>query len=127
MLDTKVYEQQKQSTTEAGEIIGYEKGAKMIKNHFDQNKEIVSNFIGRDTIESILAQPGVVGITVFSGIDQAGNPKPVLVGVDSDGNYVLNTTNVGVNGELIKQKGIVATGVISPGTGTNPTPSCGWW
>lgn len=126
MMDTKVYEQKKNSLAEVGEVIGYEKGAKMIKNHFDRNKETVASFIGRNTIEDILSQPGVVGITMFSGIDQNGDPKPVLVGVDSEGNYILNVATVGANGELTKQKGIVATGVLSPGN-ADPTQSCGWW
>lgn len=126
-MDTKVFEQQKSFSSKAGEVIGYEKGAKMVKNYFDKNKEIISHFMGRDTIESILSQPGVVGITMFSGIDQNGNPKPILVGVDAKGNYVLNITSVGINGELTKQKGVVAIGIISPGTGTSVNPNCGWW
>lgn len=123
-----VKEQSKKISTQAGEEIGYEKGAKMVKNFVDQNNEQLSaHFIGRDMIESILAQPGAVGITILQGLDKAGQPSPVVVGVNADGNYLLNVTTVAANGELTKQKGIVATGVMSPGTGENQTVGCGWY
>ncbi|MDQ6814726.1 MAG: hypothetical protein M3040_13375 [Bacteroidota bacterium] len=101
----------------AGQNIGYEQGAKMVKNYFDQNEEEVSaHFMGRNIIEAILAQPSAVGISIVYGLDRAGQPKPIVVGVDSKGNYILNITTVGANGEMNKQKGIVAGGgVISPG------------
>ena len=35
----KVYEQKKGYSAKVGEDIGYEKGAKMIKTHFDQNPD----------------------------------------------------------------------------------------
>jgi hypothetical protein len=101
----------------AGENIGYEKGAKMVKNYFDQNdEEISAHFLGRNIIEAILAQPSAVGISIVYGLNERGLPKPVVVGVDSKGNYILNITTVGAKGEMNKQKGIVAGGgVISPG------------
>src|SRR4051812_19721290 len=106
-----------------GEDIGYERGAKMVKNYHDKNGgEVLAHFIGRNMIEAILAQPSAVGITILYGADQQGNAKPVMVGVDAKGNYILSITTVGANGELSKQKGIVAGGgVRSPGT-----QPCGW-
>src|SRR6476661_10161149 len=98
-------------TPHTGEDIGYEKGAKMVKRYFDQNdEEISANFLGRNIIEAILAQPGAVGITVITGINELGQPTPVMVGVNSKGDYILNVTTVGANGQLDRQKGIVAGG-----------------
>ena len=114
---TKVTEQKKGFSAHSGESIGYEKGAKMVKNYFDQNDEQVSaHFMGRNIIEAILAQPSAVGISIVYGLNELGQPKPIVVGVDSKGNYILNITTVGANGQMNKQKGIVAGGgVISPG------------
>jgi len=112
-----VTEQKKGFSAHSGENIGYEKGAKMVKNYFDQNNEELSaHFLGRNIIEALLAQPSAVGISIIYGQNELGQPKPIVVGVDSKGNYILNITTVGANGQMNKQKGIVATGgVISPG------------
>lgn len=109
-------ELEKGFSAQAGEIIGYERGAKMVKNHYDQNDEQISeHFIGREMLEAILAQPGAVGITILSGVNEAGLSQPVLVGVNAQGNYIVNVTSVNAQGEMKKQKGIVATAVIAPG------------
>ncbi|MCW3114204.1 MAG: hypothetical protein JWR18_2600 [Segetibacter sp.] len=120
----KVVEQKKGFSAQLGENVGYEKGAKMVKNYFDQNNEEISaHFLGRDIIEAILAQPSAVGISIVYGINEVGQQKPIVVGVDSKGNYILNITSIGANGEMHKQKGIVARGgVISPGV----PPVEGW-
>lgn len=105
----KVIEQTRSFSPEVGEDIGYELGAKMIKNYYDQNQDdVLASFIGRNMIESILAQPGVTGIRMFNAINDLGIRQNVLVGVDKDGNNVLSYTTVGDNGEIIKNKGIVA-------------------
>jgi hypothetical protein len=125
---TAVKAQENNFTTEAGQIIGYEKGAKMVKRHFDENnEELNSHFIGRDMIEAILKQPGTVGISILPGLNKDGASEPVLVGVDAQGNYILDVTTVDMSGEMKKQKGIVAVGVISPGTGTQTNDGCGWY
>lgn len=63
MMDTelyvvkgKVFEQKKGYSATTGEDIGYEKGAKMIKANYDQNRDdVLAHFIGRNIIENILA------------------------------------------------------------------------
>src|SRR5437868_11985389 len=104
MSNTQLYavkEQKQNYSTQAGENIGYEKGAKMVKNHFDRTKEEVDGtFIGREVIEAMLAQPGAVGITILPGANQSGAAQPVLVAVNAQGNYILKVTSVGANGEL---------------------------
>lgn len=133
MLQTKLHPakttatEQKMYSSGTGEDIGYEQGAKMIKNYHDHNDVVESHFLGRDMIEAILDQPGVVGITVFNGLDELGLPKPILVGVNSKGDFVLNITTVGDNGELLKQKGMVAVGVRSPGTKPPYVEESYWW
>ncbi|HSU51603.1 MAG TPA: hypothetical protein VLJ41_13455 [Segetibacter sp.] len=123
--NSSLIEQKSIFTPHSGQDIGYEKGAKMVKRYFDQNdEEISANFLGRNIIEAILAQPGAVGITVITGINELGQPTPVLVGVNSKGDYILNVTTVGANGQLSKEKGIVAGGGVLS-TGVPPT-NIGW-
>lgn len=110
----KVYEQKKGYSAEVGEDIGYEKGAKMIKAYYDQNPDdILAHFMGRNMIEAILAQPGVVGIRMFYALNEVGLKQLVLVGVDSEGNNVLQYNTVDENGDILKKKGIVADRVRS--------------
>lgn len=105
----KVIEQKKGFDANVGEDIGYELGAKMIKTYFDRNPDdVLAHFMGRNMIEAILAQPGVVGIRMFHALNDLGIKQLVLVGVDCNGNNVLDFTEVGENGEMIKKKGIVA-------------------
>ena len=134
MMDTelfvvkgKVYEQKKGYSTQVGENIGYEKGAKMAKAHYDQNADdAVAHFMGRDIIEGILAQPGVVGIRMFHGLNELGLRQLVLVGTDAQGTNVLEYSAIGDNGQIEKNKGIVAGGVRTCPPYCNGTSSEGW-
>lgn len=99
-----VIEQPKAYTPEVGKNIGYEAGAKMIKNHYDQHPDdVVAHFMGRNIIENILSQPGCVGIRFFHGLNELGIRQLVLVGVDKDGKNILEYK---IGDE--KHKGIVA-------------------
>lgn len=127
----KVIEQTKTYSAEVGEDIGYELGAKMIKNYFMQNQDdVLASFMGRNQIEAILAQPGVVGIRMFNALNDLGIRQLVLVGVDANGQNILQYSTIGENGELIKKKGIVADrSLICPpycGSGTGSTDG-GWY
>jgi hypothetical protein len=135
MMDTelyvvkgKVYEQKKGYTVQVGENIGYEKGAKMVKANYDQNPDdVVAHFMGRDIIEGILAQPGVVGIRMFYAQNEMGLRQLVLTGTDATGGNVIDYTTVSDDGEVIKNKGIVAGGVRScPPYCGGSTSSGGW-
>lgn len=42
-------------------------------------------FYGREAVENILAQDGVVGVRIYGGLNQEGRFSPVLVGVTADG------------------------------------------
>lgn len=125
----KVYEQKKGYSANIGEDIGYEKGAKMIKAHYDQNPDdAMAHFMGRDIIEQILAQPGVVGIRMFYAQNELGLRQLVLAGTDATGKNVLEYTTVGDNGEISKNKGIVASGVRTcpPYCDGSTTITTGW-
>ncbi len=116
----RVIEQNRSFTPEVGEDIGYELGAKMIQRwHRENPDDVLASFTGRNIIESILAQPGCTGIRMFNAINDLGIKQLVLVGVDKDGNNILEYTTIGDNGDVIKNKGIVADrSTICP-------PSCG--
>jgi len=125
----KVYEQKKGYSAKVGEDIGYEKGAKMVKNHYDENPEdVVAHFIGRDIIEGILAQPGAVGLRMFYAQNELGLRQLVITGADANGDNILNFSSIGDNGEIIKSKGIVAGGVRScpPYCGSSGQTEEGW-
>lgn len=128
----KVYEQKKGYSTQVGEDIGYERGAKMIKNSFDQNPDdVLAHFMGRDIIEAILAQPGVAGIRMFHAVNELGLRQVVLAGADESGKNILNYSTIGDDGEIVKKKGIVACGVRNcppycDGS-SNPDGSVSWF
>jgi hypothetical protein len=124
-----VIEQSKTYSAEVGEDIGYELGAKMIKNYFMKNQDdVLASFMGRNQIEAILAQPGVVGIRMFNALNDLGIRQLVLVGVDANGQNVLQYTTIGENGELIKKKGIVADRArICPPYCGDALPGDGGW
>lgn len=127
----KVIEQKRSFSPEVGEDIGYELGSKMIKTYFDQNQDdVLASFMGRNMIEAILAQPGVTGIRMFNAINDLGIRQLVLVGVDIQGNNILEYTTVADNGDLIKKKGIVADrAMICPPycADTLPSKDTGWY
>lgn len=128
----KVYEQKKGYSAQVGEDVGYEKGAKMIKTNYDQNPDdVLAHFMGRDIIEAILAQPGVAGIRMFYAVNELGLRQLVLTGADENGKNILNYSTVGDDGEIVKNKGIVASGARScppycDGS-TNPQGTGSWY
>ena len=91
-----------------GEHIGYELGAKMIKDYFDQHQETGYQFIGRNIIEKILAQPGCIGINLFRALNENGEKTLVITGVNEIGKPIIEITAVNPEGEINKIEGIVA-------------------
>lgn len=126
----KVYQQKKGFSPQIGEDIGYEKGAKMIKNYHDQHSDdALAHFMGRDMLEKILAQPNVAGIRMFYALNELGLKQLVLVGCDDKGNNILDYSTVGDDGEIVKNKGIVAGGVRTcpPYCGGQETIDSSWF
>jgi hypothetical protein len=108
MLKKEALIAEKQLSANIGEHIGYELGAKMIKDYFDKYQEGGSQFVGRNILDQILAQPGCMGIKIFKALNEAGEKTYVLTGVNQEGNLMLEVTAVNPNGEMKKQEGIVA-------------------
>ncbi len=98
-----------------GEHIGYDLGLKMVKDHYDKYQEAGAQFIGRNILEEILAQPDCIGINVYKGLNEMGEKTYVLVGIDKHTNPILNITAVNPDGELKQQEGIVADRNIGVG------------
>jgi hypothetical protein len=91
-----------------GEHIGYELGAKMVKDYFDKYNECDTQFVGKNILLEILSQPDCIGIKIFKGLNEKGNMKYVFVGLNSDGKEILEITAVNPHGELSTKEGIVA-------------------
>lgn len=126
----RVIEQNRSFSPQVGEDIGYELGAKMIKNWHDQNPDdVLASFTGREIIEKILAQPGCTGIRMFNAINELGVKQLVLVGADINGNNILSYTTVGEDGEIIRKKGIVAdrNTICPPSCGDTSTIEVNWF
>ncbi|HEY8387021.1 MAG TPA: hypothetical protein VIK74_00375 [Parasegetibacter sp.] len=118
-----------QMNATVGEDIGFELGAKMVKDFQDQYPtENIGIQVGRNIIESILAQPGCVGMKIYNAIDENGNKTMVFVGLDEQGKHILEYNTVNQRGMLEKKDGIVADRVIiiKPGDPETPPPS-NWW
>lgn len=92
-----------------GEEIPHELGATMIKDYQTANpgKEL-GNYIGREIIEKILAQPDCVGINFYNAINEVGRETLVYIGVDKTGAQILEYSQIDVEGRLSAAQGIVA-------------------
>ncbi|MFT4017086.1 MAG: hypothetical protein QM668_09005 [Agriterribacter sp.] len=91
-----------------GENIGFEKGAKMVKDYYDLHGETHCHFVGKSILEKLLNQPECVGITIYKALNDKGVDTYVFIGVDSNGKAILDYTAVNYQGDLKKEYGIVA-------------------
>lgn len=98
-----------------GEHIGYELGAKMVKDYAEKFQETGSLFVGRNILEQILAQPGCIGIKVFNALNEVGEKTIVYVGVNAEGDEMFNYTVVSPHGDIKTNEGIVADKAIGGG------------
>ena len=95
--------------TTVGEDIGYELGAKMVKDFQDANPDLlVATFVGKNIISQILEQPGCVGIRFFNAINEDGKNTLVYVGVDKEGNNILEYSIVAADGNIHEVNAVVA-------------------
>ena len=108
MLKKEALIEEKNLHANIGEHIGYELGAKMVKDYYDKYQEAGSQFVGRNILDQILAQPGCIGIKIFKALNEVGDKTYVLTGVSQDGQPMFDVTAVNQNGEIKKQEGIVA-------------------
>lgn len=94
-------------------FIGNEGGAvslatakRWTKNYRDANpgKEVIrAHFFGKEKIDKLLGQPGVVGMRVYFGIDDEKNNVVVLVATKEDENniYASNEESADEDGPFI--------------------------
>jgi uncharacterized FAD-dependent dehydrogenase len=100
-----------------GEHIGYELGAKMIKDYYDTYNEAGSQFVGRTILEKILTQPDCIGIRIYKALNEAGQKTYVITGVDSSGKAIIELSAVNPVGVRTKSDAIIADRNIN----------MGWW
>ncbi len=108
MLKKEALIEEKNLHANIGEHIGYELGAKMVKDYCDKYQEAGSQFVGRNILDQILAQPGCIGIKIFKALNEVGEKTYVLTGVNQEGQEMFEVTAVNPFGEIKKQEGIVA-------------------
>ena len=105
----KVIEQERGYSTSSGKQISYEKGAKMVKRHFDENPDdVIAHFLGKDTIERILSQPDCIGIRAFHGLNELGIKQLILVGVNTKGKNILEVDTT-TQDKVVKEPGMIIT------------------
>ncbi|HYF31330.1 MAG TPA: hypothetical protein VD993_09445 [Chitinophagaceae bacterium] len=99
----------KANLAQVGEEVGLELGTQMVKNYRQANPTDVQWYlIGREIIEKILAQPGCVGLKFYNAYNEVGEKTLVYVGIDQNGKGILEYSVVTAEGQLNKEKGIVA-------------------
>jgi hypothetical protein len=91
-----------------GEHIGYDLGVKMVKDYFDTHGEGGAQFVGKNILQDILAQPGCIGINIYKALNEKGDKTYVLVGLDKANNPILEIAAVNSDGQLSQIDGIVA-------------------
>ena len=102
-----------------GEAIDHELAAKMVKDFNDASKKPATCFIvGKQIIETILAQPGCVSMRFYNAIDETGKETLVYAGVDENGKTILEIPSVNEIGKLGTVPAIVADRTLA----TNS-----WW
>jgi len=113
-------------TATSGKEIGKKLGAQMISAYRNANPtETASYFVGRNILEQILTQPGCVGIKFYNAYHEDGEKALVYVGVNEEGNDMLQITSINTQGVLEQSKGIVADRTIRVPDGI--TEEGNWW
>jgi len=65
--------------------------AALTREYRDNNpNQIKGGFFERDAFDEILAQDDCIGIRYYYGLSTDGTPKLILVGVDSNGDDMIN-------------------------------------
>ena len=99
----------KANLAQVGEEVGLELGTQMIKNYRQANPTDVQWYmVGKEIIENILSQPGCVGLKFYNAYNEAGEKTLVYVGIDQNGQAILEYSVINTEGKLAAEKGIVA-------------------
>lgn len=109
-----------ENLAQIGEEVGLELGTQMVKNYREANPTDVQWYmVGREIIEKVLAQPGCVGLKFYNAYNEEGQKTLVYVGVDQNGKVILEYSVINVEGELAREKGIVADRIRLPNASDN--------
>jgi hypothetical protein len=100
-----------------GEEISHEMGNEMIKAFETAHPGEATGFIiGRNVIEKMLAQPGCVGLHFRYALNEQGQKTFVYVGIDANGNEILQHTMVRENGVIVSENAMMADWIFWPPT-----------
>ncbi|MGN6490772.1 MAG: hypothetical protein ACTHLE_02150 [Agriterribacter sp.] len=100
-----------------GEDIGYEKGAKMIKDYFDAHGPSNCHFVGKNMLAKMISQPECVGINIYKALNDKGEQTYVFIGVDGNGKALPENIRINDNGQLEKETVVM----------NKFSPKPGWW
>lgn len=101
--------------SQVGEEVGLELGTQMVKNYRESNPTDVKWYmVGREIIEKILAQPGCAALKFYNAYNEVGQKTLVYVGIDEAGKTIMEYSVVNTEGQLSKEKGIVADRIRVP-------------
>jgi len=104
----------KANLAKVGEEVGLELGTQMVKSYQESNPTDVKCYlIGREIIEKVLAQPGCVGMKFYNAYNEEGQKTLVYVGIGQKGETILEYSVINTEGQLSKEKGIVADRIRS--------------
>jgi hypothetical protein len=71
------------------------KASEWTRNYRNQNPGAPKGHcVKREQLEALLNQPGCEGIRAYYGLDDAGAPKLILVGIDAAENDILTDTSI---------------------------------
>lgn len=79
-------------TGDEGGFISLQNAAALTRNYRNnsgQSNPIRGQFLGSNKLMELMKQTGAVGLRIYYGASEAGVPKIVVVGVDSDENDIL--------------------------------------
>lgn len=99
---------QREVIADIGEDIGLQEGRQMVAKYYRNNGSVSPQIVGRKILQKILDQPDCQGIAIQVGLNEDGESKFVLVGVDGNGKSILQYDIVNKDGKLETQAGIVA-------------------
>jgi hypothetical protein len=76
--------------SEVGDPIDLEIARQWAANYRDKNPEGTrGHFFGSEIIQQILSEAGCVGVRIYYAVDEKGEKKLLIVGVDGEGNNLL--------------------------------------
>ncbi len=99
----------KKDYSKVGEQISHQTAAEFIMNYGKTYATDIRWFcMGKDILMEILNQPGCAGMRFYNGINEKGQKTLVYVGMDKEGNDIIERTAIKENGDIVMEAGVVA-------------------